>query len=36
VDLLRLGGLMETWFQKSTRRRASAQNETAVPAGISP
>ncbi len=28
VDLLRLGGLMETWFQWSTRRRASAQNKT--------
>ncbi|MEJ7842047.1 MAG: FAD-binding protein [Rubrobacter sp.] len=36
LDLLRLGGLMETWFQRSTRRRRSAEHKTAVPAGISP
>ena len=27
LDLLRLGGLMETLFQRSTQRRRSAQNE---------
>ncbi len=35
LDLLRSGGLMETWFQRSTRRRRSAEDKTAVSAGVS-
>jgi len=34
LDLLRLGGLTETWSRKSTRRRGSAKNKTAVPTGV--
>ncbi len=33
VDLLRLGGLMETWSRRSTRRRRSAEDKTTVSAG---
>jgi transposase-like protein len=36
LDLLRSGGLIETWLQSSIQRRRGAKSQTTVPAGVSP
>ena len=34
--MLRFGGLVETWQWRSTKRRKDAENQTALPTGVSP